>query len=452
MRQGIIAIFLALSGPGVQPVLAEESAKTRAEVNQEVIRTYLSIYLELGDVIRAEEALSAYLFLSKETDEGDLWFQLGQLQRMIGHYPDACHSFEMAATQLTEKPARLHATYEYASCLNRVGRRQESISILKAMTALEAPVTNAASKVLELIDAGYLGKREEFPPYSAKVRGIWRLSGAMGSGYDSNVLLLAESVAVDTPASGRGGMFLSPSIQAGKVGRFLGDQYDSRLLVQSTTFLNSEVSSFNSFYSRGDFQVGSGPVRWGAFGDLFFLNRDPFQLYGSTAGLSWSARTRLGYDSMTTYEVPVQYQVFPLDQGENRRNGWDLKGKVKKIWWGRWFETLSLQMIADFQWTEGRNYRLFGVSLPGWMAMRLPGFRSLGILNTFSAETATQYFAQSDSKRKDAFLRVGTGLSRGFGPDWVLSAEYSAQKNLSSLASARFSKETLIVQLSWQVQ
>jgi hypothetical protein len=274
----------------------------------------------------------------------------------------------------------------------------------------------------------------------------------VGSGYDSNALLLAESVAANTAASGRGGFFLSPSVQGGKVGRFLGDRYDSRFLMQSTTFLNPEVSSFNSFYSRGDFQVGSGPVRWGAFADVFFLNREPFQLYGSSAGFNWSARTRLGHDSMTVWEVPLQYQVFPLDQGENRRNGWDVKTKVKKLWWGKWFETLSLQMIADFQWTEGRNYRLLGVSLPGWMTMSLPGFRSLGILNTFSAETTAQYFVQSDAGRRDAFLRMGTGLSRGFGPDWLLSAEYSAQKNLSNLDSARFSKEIVIVQLSWQMQ
>jgi hypothetical protein len=155
---------------------------------------------------------------------------------------------------------------------------------------------------------------------------------------------------------------------------------------------------------------------------------------------------------MTVLEVPLQYQTFPLDQGVNRRNGWDVKAKWKELWWGSWYETLSLQMIGDAQWSDGRNYRLLGVSLPAWMSVRIPGFRFLGLLNTFSAETATQYFAQSDVGRRDVFLRLGTGLTRNFGPDWVFSAEYSAIKNLSTLASARYSKEMVVVQLSWQMK
>lgn len=445
-----VSLLLALCLLASPFSFAEE--RTRAQVNQEVIRTYLAIYLEQGDYIRAEDAISGYLFLSKETDEGDLWFQLGQLQTLLGRHAEACHSYQMASGQLSLKKPRLQATYEYASCLNRLGRLQDSVEVLKKMATEEAPDANTASKVLELIDAGYLRKREEFPAYSEKLRGLWRLSSAMGSGYDTNVLLLAESVAEGTPASGRGGFFVTPSVQAGRVGRIWGERFDSRWMILSTTFLNSDVSSFNSLYSRGDFQVGSGPVRWGAFADVFFLNRDPFQLYGSTAGLSWTARKSLGHDSMTVFEVPLQYQTFPLDQGDNRRNGWDIKTKVKKLWWGRWFDSLSLQMIGDAQWSEGRNYRLLGVSLPAGMTMRIPGFRWLGLLNTFSAETSLQYFLQSDLGRKDAFFRVGAGLSRSFGPDWIVSAEYSAQKNLSSLGSARYSKEIAMVQLSWQMQ
>jgi hypothetical protein len=452
LAAGLLLIGFFLEFSAIAETSSPSTDRTRTQVNQEVIRTYLSIYLEQRDYVRAEEALSGYLFLSKENQEGDLWFQLGQLQSLLGRYAEACHSFQMASSQLTQKKFRIHAAYEYASCLNRMGRQQDSIAVLKRIAAEEAPETNAPSQVLELIEEGYILKREEFPPYSEKVRGLWRLSGALGSGYDSNVLLLAESVAADTPASGRGGFFVSPSVQAGRVGRIFGDRYDSRWLLQSTTFLNSDVNSFNSLYSRADFVVGSGPVRWGVFADIFFLNRDPFQLYGSTAGLSWTARTRLTHDSMTVLEVPLQYQTFPLDQGVNRRNGWDVKAKWKKLWWGSWYETLSLQMIGDAQWSDGRNYRLLGVSLPAWMAVRIPGFRFLGLLNTFSAETAGQYFAQSDVGRRDVFLRLGTGLARNFGPDWVFSAEYSAIKNLSTLASARYSKEMVVVQLSWQMK
>ena len=264
----------------------EEPVRTRTDVNHEVVRTFAGFYLEQKDYLRAEEAISRYLFLSNEKGEGDLWQELGDLQMTQSKLPAACHSYQMAAGDAKDKAGRMRGLYSQARCLNRVGRIEDSKKVLARMAVEEPGITNAGSRVLELLQSGYIKRYEDFPAYGANLRGQWRINAAIGGGYDSNVLLVADSVAAGVPASGKASSFYTPALQAGRVGRIFGDYYDSRLVSVYTLYTNPEASAFNSSYTRGDFQVGSGPVRWGVFGDAFFLNRSPFQLYSYSGGLS----------------------------------------------------------------------------------------------------------------------------------------------------------------------
>jgi hypothetical protein len=270
----------------------------------------------------------------------------------------------------------------------------------------------------------------------------------MGFGFDSNVLLLADAIASGTSTSGKGSYFISPAVQAGHYGRIFNDNYETRCLALFTDYLNAEVSSFNSAYSRADFQVGSGPVRWTAFGEAFFLNRSPFQLYSYTGGLSWALKKSSTPTHTTTLEVPVQFQKFLLDSGDNDRSGGDLKVKVTKRWATDSNQLLSLQMNWDGQISTGKNYRLIGLGLPAFFMTELPLIRKLGLLNTFTAEIWSQYYFQSSDHRKDLLLKAGLGIARAIGTAWNLSFDYSAQKNLSSFDSARYSKEVLTLQVS----
>ena len=428
---------------------AQESPRSRLEVNHEVVRTYASIYLEQKDYTRAEEVIARYLFLSNEKGEGDLWHELGEIQLTEEKLPEACHSFQMAAQDATGKESRLLGLYAQAQCLNRMGRTEDSKKVLLQMEKEEEGFTNAGSRVLELLKSGYIRRNESFPPYGVNVRGQWRISAALGAGYDSNVLLLADSVAQGVPASGKASSFYTPAIQIGHTGRIFGDFYDSRILSVYTLYTNSEASGFNNSYTRADFQVGSGPVRWGLFGDAYFLNRAPFQLYSYSGGLSWSLKIDHSKKVMTTVEVPIQYQSFPTDTGSNDRTGGDVKIKLSR----RWISGSSLtifQMVFDGQYTLGTNYRLGGLSLPVFYMTELPVLGWLGIQNTFSAELSGQYYYQSDSGRKDLLMKAGTGLSRSIGKTWNISMEISALKNISILDSARYSKNLITAQLNHQ--
>ncbi len=426
---------------------AEDQARTRAQVNQEVVRTYAAVYLEQRDYVRAEDVIAQYLFLSTETGEEDLWLDLAGIQMLEGKFPNACFSYRKASDSRS-RDLRLPALYGYAHCLNRVGRMEDAKKVLLILSREEAPEGNAGARALQLMESGFIREREEFPPYSKKLKGLWRVSAAVGGGYDSNVLLVADSIAAGTPPSGRASAFVSPALQVGRIGRIFNDRFDSRLISIYTNYLNPEVAAFNSSYTRADFQVGSQQVRWGVFADGFFLNRSPFQLYSWTGGLSWSLKREEDAHSSTTLEVPIQFQDFLLDAGENIRTGGDLKVRYTKRYSNGPGELLSLQIALDAQYTKGRNYRLFGIGLPAFYMRPTPWLGKFGFLSTFSAELFGQTFYESDVRRRDLLMRAGAGLLVSIAGEWNLSADFTVQKNLSSFDLARFSKELVSLQLS----
>ncbi|MBU6153939.1 MAG: hypothetical protein KGP28_06515 [Bdellovibrionales bacterium] len=443
----VFAFAIQLLSGAFDCVLADEKARTRAEVNQEVIRTYAAIYLEQRDYVRAEDVIAQYLFLSTETGEEDLWFDLAGIQMIEEKFPEACHSYRKAS-ESKNRQLRLSSLYGYAHCLNRVGRMEDSRKVLAILSKEEVPDGNAGARALELMESGFIRIREEFPPYSKKIKGLWRVAAGVGGGYDTNVLLLADSIAAGTPASGRASYFLAPAIQVGRVGRIFNDRFDSRLVSVYTHYLNPEVRAFNSSYTRADFQVGSRQVRWGAFADGFFLNRSPFQLYSWTGGLSWSLKMEETATTMTSLEIPVQFQEFLLDAGENIRTGGDAKIRYTKRYKKGSSELLSLQMVLDAQYTKGRNYRLLGIGLPAFYMCPTPLLGRLGFLSTFSAELFGQYYTESDVRRRDLLMRAGAGLLVSIGGDWNLSADFTIQKNLSSFDLARFTKEMIGLQVN----
>jgi hypothetical protein len=435
---------------GISPgaaALGEDSVRTRAEVNQEVIRTYAAVFLEQRDYVRAEDVIARYLFLSTEKGEEDLWFDLAGIQMIEGKFPEACHSY-LKASDSKVRTLRLPALYGYAHCLNRVGRQEDSKKVLGILIREEGAEGNAGTRVLEMLESGFIRIREEFPPYAKRMKGQWRVSAAAGAGYDTNVLLLADSIAAGTAPSGRASSYIAPALQVGRVGRIFNDRFDSRLISIFTRYTNPEVSAFNSSYTRADFQVGSQQVRWGAFADAFFLNRSPFQLYSWTGGLSWSLKREDSANSTTSLEVPVQFQDFLLDAGDNVRTGGNAKIRYTKRYSRGPGELLSLQMALDSQYTKGRNYRMIGIGLPAFYMRPTPLLGRFGFLNTFTAELFGQYYYESDVKRRDLLLRAGAGILVSIAGEWNLSADVTVQKNLSSFDFARFSKELFSLQLS----
>ncbi len=432
---------------------AEESNRTREDVNREVILTYSKVYLEQRDFERAEQVIVDYIASENDRD-GRILFQLGEVQLEQKKFADACNSYS-EAVKVLKGADQIYAQYGLANCYFRGGRTDDSKRLLSKIAKEASNHTDSVDQAISSIKSGQIRPGDSLPPYRTRSRGeSFRMAASLLTGYDTNVLLVEDDVAAGASPNDIASPFVNPSIFAAYQTRIFGRQLEARTYHTYTHYTNAAVNSFNSLYSRMDLAFGSGSVRWTLFGDAFLLNRPSFDLYSWEGGLMWSLFREDQSSRTTLIEVPLQYQKFVLPEGTdavNDRTGADLKVRFYRRWFRNDGENLLLGAMLDFQYSNGANYRMAGFSFPASGAVSLPLFRSLGLLNTFGLELRGQYFPESDSGRRDLWGKFSAGLSRPLGSRWALSVDFSGQKNISTVAAARYTKNVVFMQLSAQL-
>jgi hypothetical protein len=431
----------------------QDPERTREDVNREVVLTYSKVYLEQRDFERAEQVILDYI--SSENDrDGRVLFQLGEVQLEQKKFSDACNSYQSAVSVLKGSD-QIYAQYGLANCYFRGGRPDDAKRLLNRIAKEAAAHTNTVDQAIAWIKAGQVRPGDSLPPYRTRTRGeSFRMASSLLTGYDTNVLLVEDDVAAGASSADIASPFVNPSLFAAYQTRLFGRQLEARTYHTYTHYTNTAVNSFNSLYSRFDLAFGSGSVRWTLFGDAFLLNRPTFGVYSWEGGLMWSLFREDQSSRTTLIEVPLQYQKFILPEGTdaiNDRTGADLKVRFYRRWFRNSGENVMLGAMLDLQYSNGANYRMAGFSFPATGAVSLPLFRSLGLLNTFGLELRGQYFPESDSGRRDLWGRFSTGLSRQIGSRWSLSVEFSGQKNISTVAAARYTKNLVFMQLSAQI-
>jgi hypothetical protein len=230
-----------------------------------------------------------------------------------------------------------------------------------------------------------------------------------------------------------------------------GQRFETRYLASFTDYLNSVTQSFNAFYQRADFLLGTTSANYGIYVDTYFLNRSNFSLYNWDAGLIWSRVLKASDSRVLILEAPLQYQKFindPSLSSDNDRTGVNFKLRGTSRWLKGESEIFSVQLGLEGQYTSGMNYRNFGLNLPLQWIKPLPFLSKFGILNSFSLEGQAINFFQSSSGRKDLLMRGGAGLLKTFFSQWNASLFYSYQKNSSTLSTARYSKDVISLQVS----
>jgi hypothetical protein len=437
----ILALVLLVSGFGLGPSHAQTPEKTKADTNREVALTYAQVYLEQKLYEEAEAVLQQSL--NQDGQDGAVLNYLGLVQLLEKRTAQACYSFQTASILFKEQQDQIYALYNLADCLHRGGRRTDSIRVLRELEQREVGISNSAEHALDLIDGGVLGMDEPLPPYLKKARGKFRIGGTVSSGYDTNVLLIEESVSTGTPLSQRGSFYVTPSAQLGYLGGFRKTVMDARLISAYTNYFTSEVNGFNNLYNRFDVFLGSGMIRWGIFGDLVMLNNDGFGVYNYDAGVMWQMTRKYGANDVFTLETPLRYQKFILTEGvieANDRTGADLL--IRANYRSQWTDSdfWSLTGSLDNQYSTGQNYRLTALSLPFTVGLSLPLIKNWGLVNTFSAEVGGQYYWQNDQGRRDWWVRGGAGIIAPFFRDWNFTVDYYFHKNNSTISAATYSK------------
>ncbi len=418
-----------------------EVVKTKADTNREVAMTYAQIYVEQKLFDEAETALQ--LSLKNDGENGSILNFLGLIQLQQKNYSQACYSFQTASIVFQDVQNRIFALYNLADCLHQGGRKKESINVLKDLMHKEEGVSDSAEKALELIDAGIITSGSPLPPYQKRSRGQFRLTGAFSAGFDSNVLLVEEAVAAGTAVKDRGSFYYSPTLQFGFLGRLFDQTFDLRLISAYTGYVASNATSYNNIYNRLDLYLGSNTIRWDLFSDVVLLNSGSFAVYNYDIGLMWQRFKKVDANHVWTYELPVKYQKFILPSSTttlNDRSGADVQAKL--TYRSSWSENESLTLggALDTQYSVGANYRLSGLAFPISVVLELPGFSSLGLLNTFSGELNGQLYWQSDLNRRDYSYKFGTGLIWPALEGWNIGLDFYYMKNNSNLDAATYSK------------
>ena len=427
--------------------------KTKLDTNREVIQTYARVYFESKEFDREEAMVSRYLV--QDSADGNLWLTLGQSQMKTRKLAQACQAFQKALALLKDPENNHFARYQLADCLNQGKLTDEAKKVLEHLVSEGVSFTNSPELALRLLRENKIHSGDPLPTYAKRNPPRWHITGAFGSGFDSNVLLIEEDVINNTPVSGRGSFFVTPGLQVGYQGYAFGKVFESQYVLSFTDYLNKVASTFNSLYQRADFSLSDGKAegqtRYGFFGDLFYLNRGPFQLYDWELGTSFSKNFIARDDFNLSYEIPIKFQKYaqdPTANPANDRTGEDVQWKTSAHFSKGGAELISLQGIIDAQWTQGKNYRLLGLEIPLLYLTELPWFSSFGLLNTFNLDASLQVYTSSDTKRRDLLLKAGTGVLKSLSKNLNLGLDIGYQKNISSVMTARYNKMVISLQLS----
>ena len=427
-----------------------EKPKTKEDTNREVIRTYAQVYLGEKDFATAENMIATYL--ASDAQDSNLWNLLGLTQLELKKYSQACFAFKKASELASTRDDQMIYLYNFADALNRGGRTQDSILVLTQIAEKYADFSDFIKRLILEIKAGaYASSESNFPILKRQAKGKIRVSGALGAGYDTNATLMEEDIISGSATRDHASAFVTPAFQLGYLGQLFGKPLDTRYLATFSGFSATAAHPFNSLYQRADALIGSEENRYGLFSEVYFLNRDPFQLYFWNAGLNWIKVKRVSDEVTWEFETPLRFQKFSLDSessSDNDRTGVDLQLKLTHRKWQGANQYQISQFILEQQQSSGKNYRYTGLSIPYTLAVPISFFEDLHISNTFSAAIAGQWYWQTDPSRKDFSAKLGTGFMKSFSGNWNLAFDLSIFKNLSSISAARYSKGVVSLMLS----
>ena len=446
----LLCLAMCYWGNSVASASEPQKARTKEDTNNEVVRTYAQVYIEQKDYASAEALIANYL-VTEGRDQG-LWNLLGLTQLSQKKFAQACFAFKKASELSASSLDQVISYYNFADCLNRGGRQEEAIGVLKQIQTKYPDFSEFSDSIIAQIQNGTISKISALPALKQRPRGKFRVFGALGVGYDTNVTLIQDSLIGSTAVSDHASPYVTPALQVGYLGQAWVKTLDTRYLTTFTDYSAASAKSFNGLYQRVDAVLGSSEFRYGVIGETYFLNRNPFQLYFWDLGLTFIKTKRVSDSEIWEFEVPIRYQGYLLDLdasgADNVRTGEDLQLKATY----RNFTSENRYALAQFalenQLSQGKNYRFTGLTIPVTYATLIPFFESFRLSNTFNAEVSTQWYWSADPSRKDLSGKLGTGLMKVFDGNWTLAFDVYYKKVISTLPLARYGKGVISLMLS----
>lgn len=361
------------------------------ETNRELVRFSTALDIERGDLPSAERSLSQHLAL--DSDDPQAW--------------------------------RL-----YALVLSRQGRAPAAQRALERAVALSPEAERL--EVSRLLESGAEGASVAQTSQPSR-HGAWM---ALQSGYDTNVLLLNDSTLTDS--QGDAGQ-ASPSVASSlKISRVWGAEerpWKWDTFSAYTWYSEAATQTFNALFTQSGISRGN----WALDGDLTFLSLDGFGYFTWAGTAAYRPEwTWKGAGARTKWNSGTGYRKYAFESGSdvsNDRSGIFIFSEVQqRFQWGGL--GLGLTPRYDHQFARGSRFRTDRAGI----TMAVSKLLSPRWETRLSVEPAAVFYPESDQGRSDRVLTASWALGWKAGPSWNLGMSYLGLRNVSTLASAQYTK------------
>jgi tetratricopeptide (TPR) repeat protein len=416
------------------------------ESNREIARAYANFHLEQKDYPSAVRVLRDHI--QGDPEDHGAWNVLGLAYLLANQPKYAADSFAGAARRTKGEQQAIYL-YNHADALARAGDVAGARKSLESAT-LDDRVAPSARAAIEGLAAG-----QPLPPLRLGGEGAWRLLASVGSGYDTNVLLVSDSNLATAETTGTNTGFVTPALQLqySKPGEsrdftFAGAASFTHQLKEEARTYNGLSSSLSADWAGGD--DSDHPVT--GFGDsleVSYLNTNGFLFYNWTNSLRWRAALRHGPAAETELELPLRYQRFLVEDGDDLaddRTGFGVRPAVTHR---RYFAPgyLTAQLIFEKHLAKGTNYRANGFTLPlSWTQRRL-----LGLWTVLEVEAGYVRYYASANDRTDKLGRASLTFTRRLARRIVATLDYTFRRSISTVDSAQYGKHALGLTVYYEI-
>jgi len=441
----LVVLSLLLSGF----LLPERALRAGTTTNREIAQVRARWHLTQNERTEAIAVLKEHLIEDSEDDAALLLMGLVLLEE--GRFREAGDYFRKASS-VTQGERRVISLYNLADAYFRAGQIREAGDALRLAAAgkskeIDQPLRDHLLEVAARLDGG-----DALPPYRRPVPSRFGMTALVGTGFDSNVLLASDASLAATSDTGTSSFQVVPGVQMAWQ-RPLGLSERALLIGASGAFAwnaSEGAQAFNSLVLGQSvdwtrvLEGGSG-FSLGNQMDLVLLNTDGLGFFNLVETLRPRYQMRHSARATTELEAGVRYQVFarPADSDFDRTGPGVRPRLVHRHIIGP--TVLAVGAAYDLQFATGREFKASSLQVP--LSLTVPRlWRNLGLV--VSGEFASTDYGESTSGRADMLLQGALGFRLPWFKRGLLGLDVSYRKNASSLDSASYSKQQVVLTFS----
>lgn len=419
------------------------------DANRELVESQFQGLLAQGEKAKAQEYLKSYLVVDSQFARG--WDLLAQEYKKDQKWTEAEEAFQKAAdvSQGKERTVYLHGKADTQARTGDVESAKKSL--LSAEQSVSGALASQIVQMRNLIRAGQplpdldLSEREE------KANAL-NAFVALKAGYDTNVLLLSDDA---TATAASESALLNPLGRIEYALPFKGGSLSLQSLTSYTSYERVSVQNLNNLYqgltaewtptlsSESDWS----PVLGNRL-DISLVNTSGLSFYSGTDTVYVNATKKLSEDRSIVVELPLGYQKFDETSvaTKDERTGLLISPSLlMNQKWNDWNLNAGLA-YSDVQ-AAGDNYKMRGYTLLAGMS-RIVFWDIRGRL---SLSYSDNWYWQSETDRKDKRYDVALNVSRSLPthPNLNVSLDYILNKNESSLSTATYNRNTILMQVAY---